>query len=337
MTPFIRSALLAATTLVSAVPAALADVNIYSFNQSERMQPLFDAFTEETGIPVNVVFVNTGLIARMKAEGARSPADVVMTVDIARLKAVADADLLQPVKSDKLDKAIPAQFRDPNGLWYGMTTRARIVYASKERVEPGAVTTYEDLADPKWKGRVCSRSGLSDYNLALTAAMIAHHGADYTKTWLEGLKANLARKPQGNDRAQAKAIWAGECDIALGNTYYIGQMLKNPEEKEYAEAVRLDFPVFEGGGTHVNISGIAMTKSSPNPDAAVALMEFLASPEGQRIYGEINSEFPLREGVKVDPVMADWPDFTPDNIDLLKIAEERPLALKLTEEVDFDG
>lgn len=329
----------AATTiaLLAAAPTLAAEVNIYSYNQSERMQPLFDAFTKLTGIDVNVAYVEKGLIERLKAEGARSPADIVMTVDIARLADVAAAGVLQPVEDAKLTAAIPAAFRDPNGLWYGVTTRARVVYAAKQAVKPGAVTTYEDLANPKWKGRICSRSGLSDYNLALTAAMIAHHGEEYTKGWLKGLKANLARRPQGNDRAQAKAIWAGECDIALGNTYYIGQMLSNPDEKQYAEAVRLDFPHFEGGGTHVNVSGIAMTKAAPHRDAALKLMEFLVSPQGQKIYAEINNEFPLVKGVEWPEFMKEWPKFTPDSIDLMAIAKNRPEALKITEEVDFDG
>ena len=333
----LRIAAAAAIAVLATGQVQAAEVNIYSYNQSERMQPLFDAFTKQTGVAVNVAYVDKGLIERLKAEGARSPADVVMTVDIARLAEVAAAGVLQPVDDATMAAAIPAAFRDPGGLWYGLTTRARVVYAARDAVKPGDVTTYEDLADPKWKGRLCSRSGVSDYNLALTAAMIAHHGPDYAKTWLAGLKANLARRPQGNDRAQAKAIWAGECDIALGNTYYIGQMLANPDEKPYAEAVRLDFPVFEGGGTHVNISGIAMTKAAPHRDAALKLMEFLVSPRGQEIYAEINNEFPLVAGVRVPAFMQAWPKFTPDPIDLLEIAKDRPEALKITEEVDFDG
>ncbi len=182
--------------LALAGPAAGAEVNIYSYNQSERMQPLFDAFTAATGIDVNVVFVDKGLINRLQAEGRRSPADVVMTVDIARLKELADAGVLQPVTIPEVDAAIPPAFRDPDHRWFALTTRARVIYAAKDRVPPGEITTYEALTDPKWKGRICTRPGLSDYNLALTAAMIAHHGADYTRTWLEGLKANLARKPR---------------------------------------------------------------------------------------------------------------------------------------------
>ena len=321
-----------------ALPATAADeVNIYSYNQSERMQPLFDAFTRATGVAVNIVFVDKGLINRLQAEGKRSPADVVMTVDIARLVELADAGVLQPVDDPAIDAAIPAAFRDPQHRWLALTTRARVVYAAKDRVTAGAVTTYEDLADPKWKGRICSRSGLSDYNLALTAAMIAHHGRDATKAWLEGLKANLAHRPEGNDTEQAKAIAAGECDIALGNTYYIGQMLSDPDLKAVAGKIRLDFPHFQGGGTHVNVSGIGMTLAAPNRDNALKLIDFLVSAEGQKIYGEVNNEFPLRPGAAVAPVMRDWPALHPDTIDLLDIARNRPAALELMDEVDFDG
>lgn len=320
-----------------ALPASAAEVNIYSYNQSERMQPLFEAFTAATGIDVNIVYIDTGLIDRLRAEGARSPADVVMTVDIARLAELADAGVLQAVDLPEADAAIPAAFRDPDHRWLALTTRARIVYAAKDRVQPGEITTYEALADPKWRGRLCSRPGHSDYNLALTAAMIAHHGTDYTRTWLEGLKANLARKPAGNDTEQAKAIAAGECDIALGNTYYIGQMLSDPDLRAFAQQIRMDFPVFEGGGTHVNVSGIGLTLAAPHRDNALALIRFLVSPAGQKIYGEVNNEFPLRADAEIAPVMRDWPALHPDSIDLLAIARFRPEALDLMDEVDFDG
>ena len=204
-------------------------------------------------------------------------------------------------------------------------------------MKDGEVTTYEDLADPKWKGRICTRSGTHDYNLALVAAMIGHHDEAYAKTWAEGLKANLARKPEGGDRDQAKAIWAGECDIALGNTYYMGEMLSNPDQKEWAEVSRIVFPTFEGGGTHVNVSGIAMTKAAPNKDAALKLMEFLVSDEAQKIYAETNHEFPLKAGVERSDLVKSWGDFTPDSLSLTEVAKLRPAALKLMEEVNFDG
>lgn len=325
------------STALVALPALAEEVNVYSHRQPELVQPLFDAFTAETGIAVNVAFVDKGMVERLQAEGARSPADLVMTVDIARLSQVVEAGVTQPVEDAALDAAIPAEFRDPANQWFGLTTRARIIYASKERVAEGEVTTYEDLADPKWKGRICTRPFTNDYNVALTAAYLAHHGEEATKTWLEGVKANLAKKPEGNDRGQVKSIWAGECDISLGNTYYMGQMVADPEQKEWADSVRITFPVFEGGGTHMNISGVAMTSAAPNKDAALKLMEFLASDEAQQIYAETNHEFPVKAGVARSELVQSWGEFTPDALGLTDVAKLRPAALKLIEEVNFDG
>ena len=318
-------------------PALAAEVNVYSHRQPELVQPLFDAFTKATGIDVNVAFVDKGMVERLVAEGDRSPADLVLTVDIARLVQVVDAGVTQPVSSAILAANIPAEFRDPGNQWFGLTSRARVIYASKDRVPDGAVTSYEDLVNPKWKGRLCTRPGTHDYNLALLAAMIAHHDEAYARTWAEGLKANLARKPEGGDRDQAKAIWAGECDIALGNTYYMGEMAADPEQSAWADAVRIIYPVFDGGGTHINISGMAMTKAAPNHEAALKLMEFLSSDAAQKIYAETNHEFPLKPGVARSALVESWGPFTPDNIDLTDLARLRPTALKLMEDVNFDG
>lgn len=329
-----RIALLA---LLFASPALADEVNIYSHRQPELIQPLIDAFTAETGIEVNVAFVDKGMAERLKAEGDRSPADLVLTVDIGRLMELVNADVIQPVDDAVLKTNIPAEFRDPGNMWFGLTSRARVVYASKDRVKPGEVTSYEDLADPKWKGRICMRSGLADYNVALTAAYLLHHSPEETKTWLTALKGNLAHKPQGADRDQVKSIWAGECDIAIGNTYYIGQMLNDDAQKEYAEAVRIDFPVFAGAGTHMNISGVAMTKAAPNKAAAQKLMEWLSSDEAQKIYAETNHEFPVEPGVARSPLVASWGSFTPDSLGLADIAKARGDAVKLIEDVDFDS
>ncbi|MCB2143278.1 MAG: extracellular solute-binding protein, partial [Rhodobacteraceae bacterium] len=255
--------------LAIALPAAAQEVNVYSHRQPELVQPLFDAFTKETGIAVNVAFVDKGMVERLVSEGSRSPADLVMTVDIARLAEIVDAGVTQPVESDVLSANIPAEFRDPDNQWFGLTSRARIVYASKERVADGEVTTYEDLADPKWQGRICTRPGTHDYNLGLMAGIIAHDGEEAAKAWATGLRANLAHKPEGNDRSQVKSIWAGECDISLGNTYYMGAMLADPEQKEWADSVRIVYPVFNDGGTHVTVSGVAMTKAALNKAEAI--------------------------------------------------------------------
>ncbi|HBU15720.1 MAG TPA: iron ABC transporter substrate-binding protein, partial [Gemmobacter sp.] len=287
-----KRALLAMVLGTTALPAFAEEVNIYSHRQPELIQPLMDAFTAETGITTNVAFVDKGMVERLVAEGDRSPADLVLTVDIARLTQIVDAGVTQAVQSDVLDANIPAEFRDAGDQWFGLTARARIVYASKDRVADGAVTTYEDLADAKWKGKICTRSGTNDYNVALLSAYIAHHGVEAAKTWAEGLKANLAKKPDGGDRDQVKSIWAGECDISLGNTYYMGQMVNSEEQKAWADSVRIVFPTFEGAGTHMNVSGVAMTKSAPNKDAALKLMEWLSSDAAQKIYAETNHEFP---------------------------------------------
>lgn len=330
-------ALLTLALCTTALPALAEEVNIYSHRQPELIQPLIDAFTAETGITVNVAFIDKGMVERLQAEGDRSPADLVLTVDIARLTQVIEAGVTQPVQSEVLEANIPAAFRDAADHWFGLTTRARIVYASKERVADGEVTTYEDLADPKWKGRICTRSGTNDYNIALMSAVIAHKGAEAAKAWAEGLKANLARKPEGGDRDQVKAIWAGECDISLGNTYYMGQMVNDPEQKAWADSVRIVFPTFEGGGTHMNVSGVALTKAAPNKEAALKLMEWLTSDEAQKIYAETNHEFPVKPGVATSDLVAGWGSFTADALPLTEVAANRATALRIMEEINFDG
>ena len=324
-------------TLFFSSPIFASEVNIYSYRQPFLIEPLTSAFTDKTGIKVNIVYLRKGMIERMKAEGKRSPADVVLTVDISRLSALVEAGLKKQVVSQILSTNVPEKYRDPAGHWFGLTTRARIIYVSKERVRTGEIKSYEDLADPKWRGKVCTRSGLNAYNLALTSAIIHHHGEDYAKKWLDGFKQNLARKPQGNDRAQVKAIWAGECDLSIGNTYYMGKMLKDPEQADWAKSVNIVFPTFEGGGTHVNVSGIGMAKFSPNKDNALALMEFLSSGEAQEIYATANFEYPIAPGTKVDDLVKSWGSFNADNVNLMTIAKLRKKALKLTEIVDFDG
>lgn len=329
---------LASLALASvALPALAQELNIYSQRQPELIQPLIDAYTAETGTTINIAHISNGMAERLQAEGARSPADLVLTVDIARLKQIVDAGVTQPVDSAVLKANIPADLRDAGDQWFGVTARARIVYASKDRVQPGEITTYEDLADPKWKGRICVRSGTNDYNIALLGAMIVHHDAAYAKQWAEGIKANLARKPDGGDKDQVKAIAAGECDIALGNTYYIGQMLNSDEDRAAAEQINVVFPKFENGGSHLNVSGVAMTKAAPNKAEALKFMEWLTSDEAQRIYAEKNYEFPVKPGVERSALVASWGDFTIDSVPLTDVAAARPEALKIMEEIDFDN
>ncbi len=339
----IRAKLLAATAaigLLSAATSALADgeVNVYSYRQPDLIQPVLDAFTKETGIKTNVLFLDKGLVERMTAEGENSPADVIMTVDIARLVEAKEAGIVAPLDNADINKQIPENFRDPENEWFGLTTRGRVVYASKDRVAEDSIT-YENLADPKWKGRICTRDGQHSYNIGLFASLIAHNGAEATETWLRAVKNNLARKPNGNDRGQAKAIWAGECDIALGNTYYVGLMLTNekePEQKEWAGAIKILFPNADDRGTHVNISGMSLAKYAPNRENAVKLMEFLASTEAQEIYAEQVFEYPVLPGAKVSDIVKSFGEIHPDPIPLNEIAANRKLASELVDKTGFN-
>jgi len=327
-----------ALALSSAQAAEPGEVNIYSYREPYLINPLLKEFTDETGIKVNVIFAEKGLIERIQAEGRNSPADLLLTVDIGNLTQATDAGIAQPIKSAELDAEIPPAYRATDATWIGLTRRARVVYASKERVKQDSIT-YEELADPKWRGKICIRSGQHVYNVALIASMIAAHGEDWTETWLKGVKANLARKPAGDDRLQVKGVYASECDLAVGNTYYMGAMLQNekePEQKEWANSVNILFPNTDGRGTHVNISGAVLAKNAPHKENALKLLEFLASDEGQRDYAEINNEYPVREGVPWSPLVQSWGAFKPDPISLNEIAALRKRASELVDKVGFD-
>ena len=328
-----------AALLLSATGTALADgeVNVYSYRQPFLIEPIFDAFTEESGIEVNTVFAKEGLIERLRAEGDNSPADLLLVVDVSRLAEAVETGVSQAVESETLAANIPAEDRDPEGHWYGLTNRARIVVTSKERVEPGLVETYEDLAKPELEGRVCTRSGKHVYMVALIASMIAHHGEEETKAWLEGVKNNLARKPQGNDRAQVKAIAAGECDVAVINSYYMGAMASDEEQKAWADSVNIVFPNQGDRGTHMNISGVLMTNASPNPENALQLMEFMSGDEAQRIYAEVNHEYPANDDVATSELVSSWGEFEADTLPLAEIAAHGSAATRLVDVVDYDG
>lgn len=336
MRSVIKSVLAVAIAIIAIPSMAQEEVNVYSYRQAFLVEPLFQGFTDETGIKVNVVFAKKGLAERLQREGANSPADLIFTVDIGRLNEVVEKELVQPVDSTILSENIPAQYRDPGNLWFGLTTRTRSVYASKERVDLADIQRYEDLADPKWKGKICTRSGKHPYNLALIASMIAHHGEAEAEAWLRGVKANLARKPQGNDRAQVKAIYEGECDLSLGNNYYLGNMLQDADQTKWAEAVNITFPNSNDRGTHVNISGMALTKSAPNKANAIKLMEYLTGKTAQTMYAEENFEYPVNPTVQPSQLVASWGSFKSDELPLSEIAGLRKAAAQMVDKVGFD-
>ena len=335
----VRVALALAALAGGAAAVAAEEVNVYSYRQPQLIDPLLKAFTAKTGITTNVVYAADGLNERLAAEGRNSPADVLLTVDAGRLSEAKDAGLTQPVQSAVLDSQIPAQYRDPDRHWFGLTMRGRVVYASKERVKLDSIT-YEDLADPKWKGKVCVRSGQHVYNTSLVATLIAHKGEAFAENWLKGVRDNLAHKPAGGDREQARDIASGKCDLALGNTYYMALMMtneKNPEQKKWAAAIRLMFPNANDRGTHVNISGVALAKHAPHHDSAVKLMEFLASDDAQHIYASANNEYPVSSHVQPSAIVAGWGTLKADPLPLENIGKYRKRASELVDKVNFDA
>ena len=313
-------------------------VNIYSYRQPDLIRPMLDAFTKETGIRTQIIFAEKGLEERIRAEGALSPADVILTSDISRLAAAKDIGVTQRLDDPVVRANIPPQYRDEEGHWFGLTLRSRVVFASRERVAQDNIT-YEELADPKWKGRICTRSGQHVYNIGLIASMIAHHGQEWTETWLHGVKGNLAVKPTGNDRAQAKAVYAGQCDIALGNTYYIALMRTNdkePKQKVWADSIKVLFPNAAGRGSHVNISGMALAAHAPHRDAAVKLMAYLTGDVAQKLYAETNHEYPVKAGVPVSEMVASFGQLNADPLPLSEIAKNRRIASELVDRVGYD-
>ena len=324
-------------TVVSSFSAMAHDeeVNIYSYRQPFLINPVVEDFTKQTGIKVNVVFAKKGLAERLQREGKHTKADLVLTTDISRLMDLAEKGLTQPVNSKVINSNVPSYLRDADNQWFALTTRVRNLYVSKDRIGDTKLT-YEDLSDPKYKGKICTRSGKHAYTVALISSMIAHHGYDDAKVWLEGFKANLARRPQGNDRAQIKAITQGQCDIALGNSYYFGKILNNPKQKAWAESVAITFPNQQDRGAHINVSGMVLTKYSHNKAAAIAVMEYLTSDLAQSIYAKVNMEYPVKVGIKPSPLVASWGEFKADKLAMSDIAKNRQLALKMLDQVKFD-
>lgn len=339
----IKRVLLAGLALSASASFAQAadEVNIYSYRQEFLIKPLLETFTAETGIKTNVIFSKSGLLERLQHEGANSPADVILTSDIGPLHDAVERNLVPPIESQVVKDNVPEHYRSKDDLWVGLTARSRVIYASRERVKPGEIQTYEDLADPKWKGRICTRSGKHSYNLSLIGSIIEHDGEEQAEQWLRAVKENLARRPQGNDRAQVKAIKEGQCDLALGNTYYFGHMLTNeeePEQQEWARSVNIVFPNQEGRGAHMSISGAALAKHAPNRDAAIKLIEFLTSEKAQKMYAEVNYEFPVRPGIEWSPLLKEYMgDFKADKVNLGDVVKHRAAASRLVDRVGFDN
>lgn len=332
------SFLVAGLVLASGGSLAAQELNLYTSREPGLVQPLLDAFTKSSGIKVNTVFLKDGLAERVASEGESSPADVLMAVDVGKLSDLVDKGLTQPVESDVLAAAVPENLRDPKNNWFALSMRARVLYAAKD-LEIDSIT-YEDLADPKWKGKVCIRSGQHPYNTALISAYLSHHDASETEAWLTGLKANLARKAGGGDRDGAKDILGGICDVALANSYYVGLMRSGKggdEQKTWGEAIKVVLPTFKDGGTHVNVSGAAVAKHAPNKEEAVKLLEYLVSDEAQKIYAEANFEYPVKAGVPVDPIVASFGELKVDPIPLTEIVTHRKEASELVDKVGFDN
>ena len=312
-----------------AVPAQ--EVNVYSGRKEALIKPLFDEYTKETAIKVNLVTGNAdALIKRLELEGENSPADLLLTVDAGRLYRAKELGLLQTVTSVELDASVPENYRDPQGYWYGLSIRARVIVYSRTKIEPARLSTYEALADPVWHDQLCVRSSSNIYNQSLVASMLAHHGRKETENWIRGLVGNFARDPKGGDRDQIKAVAAGQCNLALVNTYYLAGMLSSAIDTEVAAAnqVALFWPNQEGRGAHVNVSGAGITRSAKNRAAAVRLLEFLVSIPAQEWYGKTNNEFPVRAGLTGADILQSWGAFKADSLNLTVLGEQNQAAVR---------
>jgi iron(III) transport system substrate-binding protein len=333
-----RLASLALAAILGSAAASAEEVNVYSARKDHLIKPVLDEFTKQTGVKVNLLSAGEDqLLERLRSEGARSPADLFVTTDVAHLHKARVAGVLQPVSSPVLDKNIPAKFRDPQGYWFGLSARARVVFYAKDRVKPGELSTYEDLTDPKWKGRICVRSSSSTYNQSLLAHLIAVHGPDKAEAWAKAVVDNLARKPQGGDRDQILAVAAGQCDLAIANTYYYGNLVasEKAQEREAAAKVGVLFPDQQGRGAHMNVAGAGVAASAKNKAAAVKLIEFLSGPEAQRMFAEANSEYPVLPSAKLSPVVAAWGPLKGDDINVAMLGENNPLAVRIFDRVGW--
>lgn len=313
-------------------------VNVFSERHYETDKQLFEVFTKETGIKVNVIEGKADeLIERMATEGMDSQADLFITADVGRLHRAKEKGLLQPTSSDIIVKNVPENLRDKDNQWYGLTVRARVLVYNKDKVTPAQLSTYEDLVEPKWKGKIVVRSSSNIYNQSLLASFIAINGEEQAKAWAQGIVANMARAPKGNDRDQAKAVVAGEAEVSIMNTYYLGQMANSadPEEVKVAQKIGVFFPNRDTTGTHINVSGAGITKASKNKENAIKLVEFLTSVKAQNDYATANYEYPVNKAVEASEFVKSWGDFKPQNINLTLLGENNKKAVEIFDQVGW--
>ncbi|MEB3355099.1 MAG: Fe(3+) ABC transporter substrate-binding protein [Synechococcales bacterium] len=310
------------------------ELNLYSARHYDTDNALYQGFSDRTGLQINLIEAESDeLIERLKSEGANSPADVFITVDAGRLWRAEEEGLLMPISSSVLTTAVPENLRDPSGQWFGLSKRARVIMYNKDRVNPADLSTYEDLADPKWRGQILVRTSTNIYNQSLVGSLIEVHGEEVTEAWVEGFVANFARPPEGNDTAQIQACAAGVGDLAIANHYYLVRLAKSsePADQEVAQKVGLFFPNQRDRGTHVNISGGGVLKNAPNPEGAQQFLEYLASEEAQAIFAQGNNEYPVLDGVALDPLLASYGSFKSDTTSAAAFGRNNPLALQLTD------
>lgn len=330
--------LLVAALITTGCGTQTDEVNVYSARKEALIKPLLDRFSEQTGTTVNLITGSAdALVERMKAEGEHSPADVLVTVDAGRLYRAQEEGLLAATSSQELDRQVPPALREPEGRWFGLSVRGRVIVYAPDRVDPANLSTYEALADEQWADRICIRSSDNIYNQSLVASLIAHDGEQATREWAEGLVANMARDPVGGDRDQIKAVAAGDCDLAVVNTYYLGMMQadQDDETRDIAHRVRVFWPNQDGRGIHVNISGAGVTTNAPNPDNAQKLLEFLVSDESQQWYAETNHEYPVRPGVPASELLQSWGEFKQDDLPLVKLGERNADAVKVMDQAGW--
>jgi len=321
-----------AVVALCAAPASASELNLYSSRHYNTDEKLYANFTKATGIKINRIEADPDpLIQRMKAEGAKSPADVFISVDAGRIEIARQMDLLQPIKSAALERVVPAHLRDPDGYWFGFSKRARVIMYAKDRVKPEQLSTYEALTDAKWKGKIVVRSSTNVYNQSLTGAMLVALGMEGAENWAKGLVANFARPPKGGDRDQISAVAAGEADLAISNTYYLAHMLngKDPAQRAAAEKIGVFFPNQKDRGAHVNISGGGVAKHAPNKANAIKFLEYLVTPEAQAYFAEGNYEYPVNPDAKLAPVLASWGKFKEDKLNAQVFAKYNADALKI--------